>query len=110
MCDRWKDSFENFFSDMGGRPSKLHSIERVDTNGNYEPGNCKWAEIREQARNKRNNRWIEYNGLRMILQDWADYFGADQGNLSQSIKAKGIERVYEFYLQKHGKLPASLPF
>jgi hypothetical protein len=43
VCQRRLDSFENFYADMGRRPSPKHSIERVNNDGNYEPGNCKWA-------------------------------------------------------------------
>lgn len=58
ICDRWKDSFENFLLDMGERPSASHSIERVKNDGNYEPSNCKWASKIEQANNKRNNKFV----------------------------------------------------
>jgi hypothetical protein len=56
VCERWINSFENFLNDMGFRPSKNHSIERIDVNGDYEPSNCKWATVEEQSWNKRNTR------------------------------------------------------
>lgn len=53
MCDRWRDSFENFLEDMGKRPGPKLSIDRIDVNGNYEPSNCKWSTQSEQMRNIR---------------------------------------------------------
>lgn len=66
VCERWMQ-FENFYADMGPRPSGDYSIERIDNNGNYEPGNTKWATKSEQNHNKGNNHYVVYQGHRMTL-------------------------------------------
>ncbi len=75
VCERWA-TYENFLADMGRRPSSKHSIDRFpDTNGNYEPGNCRWATWTEQARNRRNNKLITHNGETRCLSEWAELHG-----------------------------------
>ena len=56
VCDRWRDSYHDFLADMGRRPSDKHSIDRIDNDGNYEPGNCRWALADVQNKNKRYKR------------------------------------------------------
>lgn len=73
VCERWLNSFDNFFEDMGARPTKNHSLDRFPNNENgiYEKSNCRWATSAEQARGRRQNKWYEYNGIIKVLQDWA---------------------------------------
>jgi hypothetical protein len=59
VCERWRD-FVNFLADMGERPSMEHSIDRIDSDGNYEPGNCRWATRTQQNANRRDpGGWVK---------------------------------------------------
>lgn len=75
ICDRWRDSFENFLEDMGDRPSNKHSIDRINNSLGYFKENCRWATLQEQGRNKRNNCLLEYKGQTKCVQDWAENIG-----------------------------------
>ncbi len=75
VCDRWLESFENFLADMGMKPDKRYSIDRIDNNGNYEPSNCRWASPKQQANNKKNNNYITHKGIALTLQLWAEKIG-----------------------------------
>ncbi len=70
MCDEWIDDFSKFLEDMGERPSKIHSVDRIKNEGNYEKNNCKWSTRKEQNKNKRNNIWIEYKGELIVQPDF----------------------------------------
>lgn len=85
ICDRWVNSFENFLTDMGEMPSSKHTIERKDNNGNYEPGNCVWATRKEQANNRRSSVFIEFNGERKTIAQWADHVGIAMKTLHKRI-------------------------
>lgn len=68
VCERWLSSFDAFLADMGPRPSPRHSIDRIDGNGNYEPGNCRWADGKTQNRNKSNARRVSIPGSPTIAE------------------------------------------
>ena len=95
VCRRWRQSFQLFLSDMGERPSLANQIERIDNDGDYEPGNCRWATIREQARNRSTNRMLTFNGETLCLTDWANKVGLSVGALSLRIVRRGwsVERA-----------------
>jgi hypothetical protein len=75
VCERWRDSFENFLADMGPKPSNDHSIDRKDSNGDYCPENCRWATLQEQRRNQSNNRLLEIHGIVGSLVEWSEVSG-----------------------------------
>lgn len=83
VCARWLDSFEAFYADMGAKPTASHSLDRwPDMNGNYEPGNCRWATWVEQANNRRVRKtavWVLLRGARVTLTDVAKEFGLSYG-------------------------------
>ena len=67
MCERWRENFEAFLADIGPCPGRGWSIERHDTNGDYEPGNCSWIRSAQQSSNTRRNRFVSVNGERMTV-------------------------------------------
>lgn len=75
VCSRWS-KFENFLADMGEVPAG-RSIDRIDVNGNYSPGNCRWADNITQGRNRRNNRIISFKGEKKCLSEWAEELGME---------------------------------
>lgn len=88
VCNRWINSFENFLADMGHRPSDAHSLDRYpNKDGNYEPGNCRWATRVQQQRNKGNNALIEYNGERCCATEWGERLGIKHDTISHRLKA-----------------------
>jgi len=69
------DSFEQFYAEIGKRPTPQHTLDRKDNNGHYEVGNVHWATPKEQARNKRNNRFFTINGISKTAPEWVETFG-----------------------------------
>lgn len=91
VCERWRDSFSDFLADMGERPDGC-SIDRIDNNKNYEPGNCRWATLHEQASNKSNNVYMEIDGVRRTISEWSRITGISVKNISRRLK-RGLPPV-----------------
>lgn len=85
VCERWLRSYEDFLSDMGPRPGDDYSIDRINVNGNYEPGNCRWATRKQQASNRRTTRLFTHDGVTASLTDWARQLGVDPVTLYERI-------------------------
>lgn len=85
VCERWVNSASNFISDMGPKPSRFHSVERVNNNGDYEPTNCKWATRYEQSRNRTDSFKITFNGETKTITDWANQIGMKRTSLRNRI-------------------------
>lgn len=84
VCRRWED-FTLFLSDMGNPPEGM-SIDRIDNNGNYEPGNCRWATAKEQSNNTRVNRLITCNGVTQNITQWAAAIGHTTHTITRRLK------------------------
>lgn len=109
MCERWRCSFESFLADMGLAPSAKHSIDRIDVNRNYEPGNCRWATVQQQSINKRSTYYITYNDATKSTCEWEDLLGLRRGRLRAAYKrgvnmASCIDKIKKGNL-KHIFLP-----
>jgi len=86
VCSRWVDSFDNFFEDMGPRPSPKHSLDRwPDKNGNYEPNNCRWALPSEQMNNVRYNHEIEIDGQKRTAAQWCRAYAISRSTFSSRL-------------------------
>lgn len=85
ICDRWLNSFENFYKDMGDIPSKNHSIDRIDVNGDYSPENCRWSDSKTQSRNKKFNHNVTFNNETMCIAAWAEKLSIKYSTLSDRI-------------------------
>ena len=96
VCDEWQRSFASFraWAMATGYSDKL-TLDRIDYNGNYEPENCRWLSMKEQSNNKRNNRYVEYNGEVHTVSEWADIIGVKYPTLAARLGRLGwsVERA-----------------
>jgi hypothetical protein len=115
VCERWKASFSAFYSDMGLRPSKDHSLDRINNSKGYlcgntdcptclnEKPNCRWATPLEQAKNRRTNSTITYKGETLIIAEWARITSIPRQNIRLRIKAGwSVEDALTIPLGKQG--------
>jgi hypothetical protein len=96
VCDRWRAGFWEFFADVGPRPSPKHTLDRIDNDGHYEPGNVRWAMPKQQSRNTRTNKLVEYKGERKPLAEWAEILGMSRVTLGRRLRLPGwsVERAF----------------
>jgi hypothetical protein len=103
ICDRWK-SFQNFFSDMGPKPTTQHTIERKNNDLGYEPDNCVWATMEEQRQNRRNAVFVFYEGERIRLRDLVEKLGLPYPQVYGRLRGGwSIEQAVTIPVNKHKK-------
>jgi hypothetical protein len=88
VCERWRE-LPAFFADMGPRPDGM-TLERIDSDGNYEPANCKWATHQEQQNNTRTNRFLDVEGERLTIAQLARKQGINYETLYARLKKVGV--------------------
>ena len=95
VCEEWNESFESFISDVGFRPDKSYTLDRIDNDGNYEPGNVRWATRMDNQNNRRNTVYIEYNGQNRTLREWSEVTGIPFKTLNMRYRrGKTLEEVF----------------
>lgn len=87
VCQRWSESFQAFYDDMGARPSPEMTLERKDTNGDYCPDNCIWDTKLKQSRNRRHVKRYTYKGKTLYLSEWSEELGISLETLEARINA-----------------------
>jgi hypothetical protein len=105
VCERWK-TFELFLEDVGMPPTQKHSLDRVNNNGNYEPGNCRWATHTQQVRNTRQTIMLTLGERTMAAGDWADELGINSRTIKSRIRyGWAVEDILSPVITKrhHGK-------
>lgn len=95
VCQSWRDDFLTFLADVGRRPSLDHTLDRIDNNGDYEPGNVRWANRKTQNRNTRANRILEFRGESRCLTEWAEILGYTDTTIQYRLDVLGwdVERA-----------------
>jgi hypothetical protein len=105
VCQAWREDFASFRDYIGARPSPTHTIDRINNDGDYEPGNIRWASKGEQRRNSRRILLVEYMGKKMCCLDAAKLIGMTSQALSYRIRKKGmtVEQAAEEHRRANGE-------
>lgn len=94
------ETFENFYTDMGPRPSKKHSIDRIDVDSGYSSENCRWATSRQQNQNRRDSKRLTAFGHTFVLTEWARRINVSQPLLHRAMKKETLE---DYIIRKKGQ-------
>ena len=86
VCKRWRNSFASFYADMGPRPSPRHQLDRRDNDGDYCKSNCCWVSVKTNNHNKRDNRFLTFQGQRRCLSEWAAVLGLHPASLAKRLQ------------------------
>jgi len=104
VCKRWLN-FEGFSQDMGATYKNGLTLERINNNGNYTPSNCVWIPFAEQAKNRSDTVFIEWNGKRQCMRDWERELGFNKGTLRMRLRRYGwsVERALSTKAKSWGR-------
>jgi len=102
VCEKWRNSFPEFLSDVGFAPTTKHTLDRINNDGNYTPENCRWATRSEQIRNSTKARYITFNSKTMTIGDWSEKLNINRQTLQMRMDVYGwtIERALSTPVKK----------
>ena len=93
VCEQWLDDFAQFLKDAGPKPSADHTLDRINNDGNYEPGNVRWATEKTQSRNRRTNAKVTWRGESLPLSEWAERLGVKDDTLRRRLLRWPLEQA-----------------
>lgn len=112
VCERWRNDFAAFLLDVGQRPKPGFTLDRIDNDGDYAPGNCRWTTARVQGNNRSTNRLVGHNGRTMTITEWARHTGIEETILRWRLSRWPVDRALETPVRhrkiiSHSRRPAA---